>query len=192
MVTKAPIPKAPIRVLKVRTRPRREVPEDTLTDVPFLRVTPKRSQVSLGRDALVVLGRPPKIMWEIHNGNLPKVPEGENPAAFKVQEKVRIRVVAADAEDEGGYVISYGKIREADGSEKPRPAGLTTVPAYIGRFLTSRRYYSIDWSKPTEYPRWFEFTFRSTVPTTGAVEAVAHNNPTSPEAPSGSHEGGIR
>ncbi len=184
--------KEPIRVLKVRTRKRRGVPESVLVDVPFIRVTPKKSQVSLGRDALAVLGRPAKVVWEIHDGKFPEVPPGTPTSSVRVSDRIKLRIVAAGPEDAGGYVVSYGKLRDADGMERSRPAGLTTVPGNIGKFLTSRRYWAISWSKPTDYPKWFEFSLKSTVPTAAAAASVPQSNSTDPEALTGSHEGGTQ
>ena len=182
--------KEPARVMKARTRKRRGVPEDVLVDVPFIRVTPKKSQISLGRDALAVLGRPAKIVWEIHDGKFPEVPEGAAAGSVKVSDRIKLRVVAVSSDDEGGYVVSYGKLRDSDGIERSRPAGLTTVPSNIGKFLIPRRYWATAWSKPTEFPRWFEFSLKSTVPTAAAAASVPHTSYTNPEALTGSREGG--
>lgn len=155
-----------VKVKRIRTRTRKPIPETRLVDVPFVRVTPKGSQLSLGRDALVILGRPPKILWELSKA-APADPKS------KLWDTIRIRLVAARENDASASVISYGKVVGPDGSSHPRPAGLTTLPPEVREVLMPRRYWVVAWSGVGVSPRWVEFTPKSTVPSVEVAAAIA-------------------
>lgn len=114
---------------------RRTIPENVVSDTPFLRVTPSGVQATLNRDLLAALGRPSHVLWVIPE----KPPNG----------KQLFRLVAANVAVAGAYVVTYSR----------RLTAIVTVPAAVRLLGTEpRRYWASAWSKSgAPGPRFVDF-----------------------------------